>query len=185
VHPGDVNAPAIEGLAKGRFDLAFTRCFLMHQPDPTHTLCRIAELLRPGGWAVVQEPLRNPPPRSSPHCDALTEYWELIHEVIESAGVPHHTTDGLPACARKAGLDFVDQSGFFTTVPPKLGFDLHASTLAAATDRAIQSGTTTEGRVDEVVSELRAAAHASYDWVTTPFYLDLTLQRPVAFNADG
>ncbi len=117
VHPGDVNAPAIEGLAKGRFDLAFTRCFLMHQPDPAPTLCRIAELLRPGGWGVVQEPLRNPPPRSSPHCDALTEYWELIHGVIESAGVPHHTTDGLPACARKAGLDFVEQ-GFFTTVPP-------------------------------------------------------------------
>ena len=173
---GDVNAPAIEGLAGGRFDLAFTRCFLMHQPDPAHTLGRIAALLRPGGWLVVQEPLRSPPPRSSPQCEALTEYWELIHEVIESAGVPHNNIDGLSACARAAGFDVINQSGFFTTVTPELGFDLHASTLAAAKDRAIQSATTTEGRVDELVRELRAAAHAGHDWVSTPFYVDLTLQ---------
>jgi SAM-dependent methyltransferase len=114
VLPGDVNAPVIEGLTGGRFDLAFTRCFLMHQPDPAHTLGRIAALLRPGGWVVVQEPLRSPPPRSSPQCESLTKYWELIHEVIESAGVPHNTIDDLPACARNAGLDLVNQSGFFT-----------------------------------------------------------------------
>ena len=183
--PGDVNAPAIEGLAAGRFDLAFTRCFLMHQPDPAHTLGRIAALVRPGGWVVVQEPLRSPPPRSFPHCESLTEYWELIHEAIESAGVPHNNIDGLPACARAAGFDVINQSGFFTTVTPELGFDLHASTLAAAKDRAVQSGTTTKGRVDELLRELRAAAHAGHGWVSTPFYVDLTLQRPVAVQADG
>jgi ubiquinone/menaquinone biosynthesis C-methylase UbiE len=183
VLPGDVNARAVEGLAGGRFDLAFTRCFLIHQPDPAHTLGRIAELLRPGGKVVVQEPLRSPPPRSSPHCGALTAYWELIHEVMESAGTPHHTTDGLPACAREAGLEVINQSGFFGVVTPQLGFDLHASTLAAAKDRAIQSGRTTEDRVDELVSELRAAAHDPHDWVSTPFYLDLALQKPVAAHA--
>jgi SAM-dependent methyltransferase len=185
VLPGDVNAPAIEGLPGGRFDLAFTRCFLMHQPDPAHTLGRIAALLRPGGWVVAQEPLRSPPPRSSPQCESLTEYWELIHDVIDSAGVPHDNIDGLSACARAAGFDVINQRGFFTTATPELGFDLHASTLAVAKDRAIQSGTTTEGRVDELVRELRAAAHAGHGWVSTPFYVDLTLQRPVAVDADG
>lgn len=182
---GDVNAPAIDGLTGRRFDLAFTRCFLMHQPDPVHTLGRIADLLRPGGWIVVQEPLRSPRPRSSPQCDALTAYWELIHEVLESAGVPHNTIDGLPACARAAGLAVINQSGYFTVVSPELGFDLHRGTLAAARDRAIQSGRTTEGRIDQLVSELRAAASNPHDWVSTPFYFDLALQKPVTAHPTG
>jgi len=33
----------------GPFDLAFTRCFLMHQADPVRTLGQIAGFLRPGG----------------------------------------------------------------------------------------------------------------------------------------
>ena len=50
----------------GPFDLAYTRLFLMHQPDPVRTLSQIARLLRPGGWVVAQEALRSPPPRSHP-----------------------------------------------------------------------------------------------------------------------
>ena len=46
----------------GPFDLAYTRFFLMHQPDPVRTLSQIARLLRPGGWVVAQEALRSPPP---------------------------------------------------------------------------------------------------------------------------
>lgn len=97
---GDLNARTTEGLSGRRFDLAFTRCFLIHQPDPTHTLRRSAELLHSGGWLVIQEPLRNPPPRSWPQCNTLTTCWELIHQVIESAGVPRHAVDDLQACAR-------------------------------------------------------------------------------------
>lgn len=129
---GDINTQAIEALAGRWFDLAFTRCFLMHQPDPAHTLGRIAALLRPGGWVVVREPLRRPPPRSCPQRDALTAYWELVHDVIESAGVPHNSIDGLPACARASGLEVVHQSGFFTALAAELGFELDATTLAAA-----------------------------------------------------
>lgn len=179
---GDVNAHCIETLTGARFNLAFTRCFLMHQPDPVHTLRRIAELLAPGGWVVAQEPLRSPPPRSSPHCELLTTYWELLHDVIESAGVPDRTVDDLPAAARAAGLEVVDQRGFFTAVTPALGFDLHASSLAAARDRAIDSGKTTEAHVDELVGDLRAAAHAAHDWVSMPFFLDLTLRKPLAYD---
>ncbi len=50
----------------GPFDLAWTRLFLMHQPDLVRTLRRIAQLLRPGGWLIAQEPLRTRPPRSHP-----------------------------------------------------------------------------------------------------------------------
>ena len=32
----------------GPFDLAYTRCFLMHQSDTARTLARIADIVRPG-----------------------------------------------------------------------------------------------------------------------------------------
>ena len=70
----------------GPFDLAYTRFFLMHQPDPVRTLSQITRLLRPGGWVVAQEALRSPPPRSHPHLDALGAYWDLVYQVLERAG---------------------------------------------------------------------------------------------------
>src|SRR5580698_3832896 len=66
----DLDAAALGG----PFDLAFTRLFLMHQADPVRTLRHIADLLRPGGRLVAQEPLHSPPPRSHPHLEALTGY---------------------------------------------------------------------------------------------------------------
>ncbi|HKR69017.1 MAG TPA: methyltransferase domain-containing protein [Streptosporangiaceae bacterium] len=164
----------------GPFDLAYTRLFLMHQPDPVRTLSHIASLLRPGGWVVAQEALRNPPPQSHPKHDALGAYWDLTYQVVERAGgVPHGSVDGLAGSARAAGLDVVAVDGCFTTVDPELGFELHASTLSAAKERAISSGVATEQQVDELVSDLRAAKTGGYEWVSTPFFLDLTLRKPI------
>jgi SAM-dependent methyltransferase len=161
----------------GPFDLAYTRCFLMHQLDPVRTLTQIAVLLRPGGWIVAQEPLRSPPPRSHPHLSALDNYWELVHEVMELAGVPRGTVDGLPRSARAAGLEVVEANGFFLAVHPELGFELHAATLAAARERAARSGIAAE-KIDDLVVNLRAAKDGGYEWVSTPFYLDLALRKP-------
>src|ERR1700722_13370197 len=72
----DLDAAALGG----PFDLAYTRLFLMHQADPVRTLRHIADLLRPGGWLVAQEPLPAPAPRSHPHLEALTGAWDLVHE---------------------------------------------------------------------------------------------------------
>jgi SAM-dependent methyltransferase len=177
---GDIRELSAAALG-GPFDLAYTRCFLMHQPDLVATLGRIASLLRPGGWLVAQEPLRSPPPRSHPHLDALTAYWELVHELLEGpGGVPHNVIDDLPRSARAAGLEIVATSGSFATTDPGLGFGLHAGTLAAARERAIRSGAATEQQIDNLVRELHAAKDQGHQWVSSPFYLDLTLHKPIA-----
>ena len=62
---------------------------------------------------------------------------------------------------------------------PELGFELHAATLQAARDRAIASGTATGPQVDDLVSDLRAAKRGGYEWVSTPFLLDLTFRKPL------
>jgi ubiquinone/menaquinone biosynthesis C-methylase UbiE len=165
----------------GPFDLAYTRLFLMHQPDPVRTLTQIAGLLRPGGWVVAHEALRAPPPRSHPHLDTLGTYWDLVYQLVERAGgVPHGAVDGLARSARAAGLDIIAADGIFATIDPELGFDLHASTLSAARERAVASGVATGKQIDDLVSELRAAKGGGYEWVSSPFFLALTLRKPVA-----
>ena len=175
VRVGDIHD--LDGQALGSaFDLAYTRLFLVHQRDPAQTMQRIAALLRAGGWIVAHEPLRSPPPRSSPRLDALTTYWELLYDMVERLGAPEGSVDGLARRAREAGLEVVETSGFFQIVPPELGFDLHASTIAAAKSRAIQSGVGSGDEIDALERALRAAKDGGYDWVTTPFFLALTLR---------
>jgi SAM-dependent methyltransferase len=165
----------------GPFDLAYTRFFLMHQPDTVRTLSQIARLLRPGGWIVTQEALRYPPPRSHPRLDALGAYWDLAYQVLEQAGgVPPGAVDGLAGAARAAGLDVVAAGGGFGIIDPELGFDLHAATLLAARERAVASGIATGQQIDDLAGNLRAAKSGGYEWVSTPFSLDLTLRKPLA-----
>jgi hypothetical protein len=180
LYAGDIHeiGPAAVG---GPFDLAYTRFFLMHQPDPVRTLSQIARLLRPGGWIVAQEALRSPPPRSHPHLDALGAYWDLAYQVLEQAGgVPHGNVDGLAGSARAAGLDVVDVNGSCAIVDPELGFDLHAATLLAARERAVASGIAAGPQIDDLAGDIRAAKGGGYEWVSTPFMLDLTLRKPPA-----
>jgi SAM-dependent methyltransferase len=179
VRVGDVHDLDAQTLG-GAFDVAYTRLFLVHQRDPAQTMQRIAALLRPGGWIIAHEPLRSPPPRSSPPLDALTTYWELLNDMVERLGAPQGSVDALARVARDVGLDVVETSGFFQIVEPEQGFDLHASTIAAAKSRAIESGVGSGAEIDALERALRAASDGGYDWVTTPFFLALTLRTPLS-----
>jgi ubiquinone/menaquinone biosynthesis C-methylase UbiE len=158
----------------GPFDLAYTRCFLMHQADPVRTLRHVAGLLRPGGWLVAQEPLPSPPPRSHPHLDALTSYWNLIYESLYRAGTPLGAVENLPRSAREAGFEVAAMSGSSAIAGPEL-FETHAGTLIAARERGTQLGIAAE-RIDDLARTIQTAKSGEYEWVTSPFYLDLTLR---------
>jgi SAM-dependent methyltransferase len=164
---------------RGPFDLAYTRLFLVHQPDPVRTLRRIAGLLRPGGWLVAQEPLRRPSPRSHPHLEAMTGYWDLIYELLDRAGVPSGAVENLPRSAREAGFEVAGMSGCFPIMDPAVGFELHAATLAAARERATRLGIAAD-RIDDLARDIRAAKDNRYEWVSSVFFLDLTLRKPAA-----
>ena len=168
----------------GSFDLAYTRLFLMHQADPVRTLRRIAGLLRPGGWLVAQEALRIPTPRSHPHLEALTGYWNLIYELLDRAGVPPGTVEDLPRSAREAGFEVAGMNGCFLTADPEMVLGIHAATLAAARERAIHVGIAAD-RIDDLVRDIQAAKDGGYEWVSSPFYLDLTLRKTTAGHTDG
>jgi hypothetical protein len=69
--------------------------------------------------------------------------------------------------------------GFFATQDPELGFEIHASTLVAAKERAVKAGIAAE-TIDDLVARFRAAKASGYEWVTSPFLLDLVLRKPEA-----
>jgi hypothetical protein len=101
--------------------------------------------------------------------------------VLERAGgVPRGAVDGLAGSAHAAGLDVVAVNGSFGIIDPELGFDLHAATLLAARERAVASDIATGQQIDDLVSDLRAAKGGGYEWVSMPFFLDLTLRKPLA-----
>ena len=172
---GDINQLDAAALG-GPFDVAYTRLFMMHQANPVRTLRRIADLLRPGGWLVAQEALRTPPPRSHPDLEALGEYWELLHQVMQRVAA-YGIIEDLPRAAREAGFEVCAVNGYFRTLEPEQGFELHASTLAAARERATRAGVATEQQVDTLLDTLRAARYGKYEWVSMPFFLDLTLRK--------
>jgi ubiquinone/menaquinone biosynthesis C-methylase UbiE len=176
---GDINE-LDAGALGAPFDVAFSRLFLMHQADPVHTLRRIAGLLRPGGWAIAQEPLRAPPPRSFPHVPALDAYWELLHQSMEGFGAQAQAVEQLSRSAVAAGLEVVSLDGSFAVASPDRMFAIHAATLAAARERATTAGLATEDAIDGLIGELRAAAAGRYEWVSSPFFLDITMRKPTA-----
>jgi SAM-dependent methyltransferase len=176
VFAGDVNELDAAALG-GPFDLAYTRLFLMHQADPVRTLRQIAGLLRPGGWIIAQEPLWNPAPRSFPHLDTLDTYWALARRLVEGFGVPGHSVEQLPKSAAAAGLEVVRIDGSFSVGRPDRMFPIHAATIAAARERATAAGLVTIDEIDSLVSDLKAAAGEGYEWVSAPFFLDLTLRK--------
>ena len=181
LHAGDIHEldPATLGAP---FDLAFCRLFLVHQSDPIRTLTQMAKLLRPGGLIVAHEALLDPTPRSYPALDALPAYWTLIHQMIATAGGEREAVEQLPTAALAAGLEIEEFSGFFTSLGPEVGFDLHAASMAAARVRAESTGVPAE-RIDELVASLRAAKAGNYDWVLSPFFFDLRLRKPAAADA--
>ena len=56
-------------------------------------------------------------------------------------------------------------------------FEIHAATLTAARERGTQFGMAAE-RIDGLARDIQTAKGCGYQWVSSPYYLDLTLREP-------
>ncbi len=100
-----------------------------------------------------------------------------MYELVHRAGAPAGVVEDLPRSAREAGFEVAAMSGSFTIDDPELVFEIHAATLAAARERGTQLGIAAE-RIDNLARDIQAAKGSGYEWVSTPFFLDLTLRKP-------
>jgi SAM-dependent methyltransferase len=161
----------------GPFDLAYTRLFLLHQRDAARTLARIATVVRPGGWIIAQEPLRDPTPRSSPEHDSLMPGWHMMADLVTGFSGSDAAADDLPRRAAGSGLEVVRVDGSFAIGRPQRMFPIYAASLDAMRERAIAAGLVTAAELDALTGPLKAAG-GDYDWVTSPFFLDVTMRKP-------
>lgn len=111
----DINTATITDInANSRFDLAFCCRVLMHQPDPTATLARIAQLLRPGGRVVIQVVLPDPSyPRFDPPIPAVARVIELLRMLMVHKGAAADFPRRHRSYCLNAGLRPISQRGFF------------------------------------------------------------------------
>jgi SAM-dependent methyltransferase len=170
----DLDAAALGG----PFDLAFTRLFLVHQPDAARTLRQVAAMLRPGGWLIAQEPLYDPAPVSRPSHDSLAPAWHMMLDLIEGISGSPGSAEPLPRLAADAGLEVVRVDGSFTVSNPQEYFPGFAGTLDVMRERSVAAGLVTVAEIEALTGPLNAAAGGDYDWVAGPFFLDLTLRKP-------
>ena len=161
----------------GPFDLAFTRAFLMHQADPVRTLGPDRGPRAPGRLDGRARAAEQPAAAIAASVRCPRALLGLGARSDGRAGVPRGTVERLPRAALEAGLDVVQADGFFATQEPELGFEIHAGTLAAARGHAVKAGIAAE-TIDDLVARLRAAKVGGYEWVTSPFLLDLVLRKP-------
>lgn len=76
-------------------DMAFCRFLLLHVIDPLAVVRRMASITRPGGWALLQEP--------------VTSAGRVDGRPLSMPGARHPDVGALlPSLARQAGLELVD-----------------------------------------------------------------------------
>jgi hypothetical protein len=99
--------------------------------------------------------------------------------------IRHYVLDGsdrdlrLGVSAVRAGVEVASANGFFNVMEPSVGFDIHASAVAALKSRLVGTGVADGSEVDELERSLRQAASGETGWLTSPFMLDLTLRKPL------
>jgi hypothetical protein len=68
--------------------------------------------------------------------------------------------------------------GSFQVSEPEVGFDLTRPRYRRP-ECATQSAVASEPEIDALLETIRAAKNKDYQWVTSPFFLDLTLRKPI------
>src|SRR3954454_8936600 len=94
-------------------------------------------------------------------------------------GVPSDGMENLPKYAQAAGFELTGMQGQFGVMEPAVAFEIHENTIAAIKQRAVGAGLATAGQVDDLMAGLRAAKSADHLWVTSPYFPDLTLRKPL------
>jgi SAM-dependent methyltransferase len=160
----DINAaePATLPLP-GPFDLAFCRCFLIHQTDPAATLRRIAPLVRPGGAIVVHELLDDERyPAFDPPAPACERFYGLLTALLRARGVSPDAGRRFEAICAAAGVRLVGQRGFFSPIASTVQLDFARAGLASVRERLVAAGLATEAEVERLDRELEAAKAVDY-----------------------
>lgn len=89
------------------FDLIHARCVLIHIPDFQVALSRMLELLKPGGWIVVEDPdfaVARAIAGDEEACQSMERVNQAILQMFASKGIDYSLGVKLPAIFQRLGL---------------------------------------------------------------------------------
>jgi ubiquinone/menaquinone biosynthesis C-methylase UbiE len=150
---GDAGRP----VARGAFDIAYSRLLLSHLVDPSSALRAMREELRPGGTIAVED-LFTGTLRSDPPAAALDRLQEAYEATVRFHGGDPTIGPRLRALLAAAGLEEVREhtvSNPMHTVDEKLFL---AQLVANMRDSMLEAGAASEREIDELHASVEAAA---------------------------
>ncbi|HEX9031969.1 MAG TPA: class I SAM-dependent methyltransferase [Streptosporangiaceae bacterium] len=174
----DANDLTPDGVGISGFDLAFCRLVLMHQPDPAHTMARIASLLRPGGTLVAIDFFA--PPVCFPAHAEVTRAWDLVIQAMRIRGASPDTSRRYREFCARAGLEVVSERGQFFPIPAAAVVSEAAVLLAGARSTIERSGLCSSAEVDGLLAALRTDQLPAGSAAYSPQAIELIARTPPA-----
>lgn len=159
----------VDPVPAGEFDLIHARLLLVHLPRRAEVLQSLVQVLRPGGWLVIEDadtalqPLVCPD-ESGPQQELANRVQTAIRSLLADRGADLAFGRTLPRLLREADLDDVRADGFFPLSTPV------RQVLQAATVRQVREGLLAAGLVSEADIEQHLAdlATGTLDLATAP-----------------
>ncbi|WP_199239277.1 methyltransferase domain-containing protein [Streptomyces sp. ICBB 8177] len=150
-------------------DLVHARLVLVHLPDRTEVLRRLASALRPGGWLVVEDADPALQPLACPAGGSVAEeraerIRRGFRSLLAERGADLAFGRSLPRLLRGAGLRDVSAEGYFPLTSAACR-ELEAATVRQVRDQLTGAGSATDAEVDE---HLAALAGEDLDVTTAP-----------------
>jgi SAM-dependent methyltransferase len=153
----------------GPFDLVHARLLLVHLPRRAEVLESLAEVLRPGGWLVVEDadPALQPlvcPDEYGPAQRLANQVQAGFRSLMAGRGAELAFGRTLPRLLREAGLEDVRAEAFFPVSSPACQV-LQLATVHQVRDGLVAAGLVTEAEVEQHLNDVRSG---ELDLATAP-----------------
>ena len=140
-------------LEEDAFDLVHARCVLLHIADFQAALTRMVQLLKPGGWMVLEEPdfsAARAVVGEPAACEAVERVNQAILQMFADRGMDSALGIKLPAIVRRLGLQqrCVENEALLTNGGWGVATMMKMSTLQLA-EKYIATGAATQKDLEE------------------------------------
>jgi len=160
---------ALDEPPAGPFDLVHARLVLVHVADRDAALRSMVEVLRPGGWLLVEDadPALQPlicPDEHGPEQELANRLRNGFRHLLRQRGADLAYGRRLPRLLREAGLADVEADAYFPVTSPA------CAVLETATVHQVRDGLTAAGLAtdEEIERHLASIAAGRLDLATSP-----------------
>lgn len=171
----DVREVTRERLDLERIDAAYSRLMLLHQPDPSLVVARVASLLDAGGVFIAHEPSDLPmhAPASEPHVPAMTRVWELVIAAAQARGARTDFGRRGRAYLESAGFTIESHRAYAVHYPPEIGYEIPRVALNSLCPVLAEHRLAEEEEIATLDRELsEAKGRSGVQWVSSPLMFE-------------